>query len=85
MAKNLPTIRPDPFLPKHPDDGDKVWENKFFVKSESSNKLYTVSQNIKGRFWGCNCAAWITRRKCKHLRGIGLPENKIPYEAKLSA
>lgn len=74
VNKNLPAPPPD----------DKVWENKFYVKSESSNRLYVVSQNIQKRHWGCSCPAYITRRRCKHLRAIGLPENERPYEAKLS-
>ncbi len=77
-------IRPDSRLPKPPPDNDKVWENKFFVKSESSDNLYVVSQNIKGRWWGCSCPSWKVRRTCKHLKAIGLPENEVPYEAKLS-
>ncbi len=80
---NLPTIRIHN-LPKVPPDNDKVWENKFFVKSESSDRLYVVSQNIQKRHWGCSCPAWRIRRQCKHLRAIGLPENERPYEAKLS-
>lgn len=80
---NLPTIR-IPNLPKVPPDNDKVWENKFFVKSESSGNLYVVSQNIKKRHWGCSCPGYRIHRKCKHLISIGLPTNEIPYEAKLS-
>lgn len=82
MGQYTLVIRPDRSLGTFPPD-DKVWENKFQIRSESSNRLYTVSQNIKGRFWGCSCPAWRTRRSCKHLRAIGLPENMIPHEAKL--
>lgn len=79
---NTPTI----YVPKGmrvPPDNDKQWENKFFIRSESSDNLYTVSQHINGRYWGCSCPAWRTRKRCKHLRAIGLPEEMRPYEAKL--
>ena len=50
-----------------PDKGDG-WINRFEIKSESSDRLYTVSQNTKqGHRWECSCPAWRTRRKCKHL------------------
>lgn len=46
------------------------WKNRFEIHSESSNRVYIISQNIKGEHWGCSCPAWITRRKCKHLNSI---------------
>jgi hypothetical protein len=64
-------------------DNDQ-WENRFEIRSESSNRVYVVSQNIKKRHWGCSCPSYRVRRACKHLRAIGLPENEAPYEAKLS-
>lgn len=60
------------------------WENRFEIRSESSNRVYVVAQNIKRRHWGCSCPSYRVRRTCKHLRAIGLPENEAPYEAKLS-
>jgi len=84
MTKNnLPVIR-IPNIPIARPEDDKVWENKFYVKSESSDRLYVVSQNIKKRHWGCSCPAYRTRRQCKHLRAIGLPENERPFAANLS-
>lgn len=64
-------------------DNDQ-WENRFEIRSESSSRVYVVSQNIKKRHWGCSCPSYRVRRACKHLRAIGLPENEAPYEAKLS-
>ena len=39
------------------------------IRSESSNRLYVVSQRISNGSmqWECACMGWITRRKCKHL------------------
>ena len=64
---------------------DKTYENKFNVKSESSGRLYVVSQHIAKRHWCCSCPSWITRRKCKHLTAIGVPNNEVPYEAKIES
>jgi hypothetical protein len=64
-----------------PDNGQ--WTNRFTVKSESSDRLYVVAQNIAKRHWGCDCPGWRTRRKCKHLEAIGLPAFEKPFEAKL--
>jgi len=49
------------------------WTNRFQIKSESSDKLYTIAQSISGRFWGCNCMGWIRHRSCKHLQTLQLP------------
>ena len=82
MAKqnNLPTIyiKQSVTLP----DNDQ-WTNRFEIKSESSNRLYIVSQNKSKRFWGCSCPGWKIHRKCKHLESMGLPSNERPYEARL--
>jgi len=84
MTKNnLPVIR-IPNIPIARPEDDKVWENKFYVKSENSDNLYVVSQHIKKRHWGCGCAGYRIHRKCKHLKAIGLPCHEVPYEAKLS-
>ncbi len=63
-------------------DNDQ-WENRFEIRSESSNRVYVVSQNIKRRHWGCSCPGWKIHRRCKHLDAIGLPGGEKPYEAKL--
>lgn len=46
------------------------WTNRFEIKSETSNRIYVISQNKKSKIWGCSCPGWITRRKCKHLFSI---------------
>src|SRR5271157_3307202 len=61
------------------------WENRFYIKSESSGRLYTIAQNKNRRFWGCSCPGWISRRKCKHLTAMGLPANEQPYEAQIKS
>ena len=61
-------------------DSDQ-WQNRFEIKSETSNRIYVIAQNKKRRHWGCSCPAYRTRRRCKHLEEIGLPTNEVPYEA----
>lgn len=64
-----------------PDDSQ--WTNKFQIESENSNRLYTISQNIKKRHWGCSCMGWKRYRHCKHLKALGIPGNEQPYEPKI--
>lgn len=59
---------------------NEQWENRFYVKSETSDRLYTVAQNIKKRHWACDCPGWKRFRKCKHLEAMGLPILEKPYE-----
>lgn len=59
------------------------WENRFYIRSESSNRIYVVAQNKKSRFWGCSCPGWRSHRRCKHLESIGLPNYQRPFEAKI--
>lgn len=56
------------------------WEHRFEIKSETSDRVYIIAQNIKKRFWACSCPAWRTHRKCKHLSAIGVPNNEQPCE-----
>lgn len=63
-------------------DNDK-WENRFEIKSESSNRIYTVAQNKKHRHWACSCPGWKAHRTCKHLRALGMPAKEQPYELKI--
>ena len=63
---------------KLPDN--KVWTNRFQIKSSSSNQLYVVAQNKTSRGWGCGCKGWIYHRNCKHLQTLGLPANLRPME-----
>ncbi|MDQ0109107.1 hypothetical protein [Chitinophaga terrae (ex Kim and Jung 2007)] len=71
-------VRPDMALP----DNDQ-WQHRFNVKSESSNRLYVISQNKKGRHWACSCPGWKAHRTCKHLSVLGLPGKCTPYEVNL--
>jgi hypothetical protein len=62
---------------------NKAWTNRMQIKSESSDKLYTIAQSKHGRFWACSCPGWIHWKRCKHLTALGLPSNYQPYEAQL--
>jgi len=77
---NLPTlyIAPNDKLP----DLDQ-WVNRFEIRSESSGRIYIVSQNKAKRYWGCSCPGWRTNRKCKHLETLALPIKERPYEVQL--
>lgn len=50
------------------------YKNRFEIKSESSNRLYVVSQNKKTDEWCCSCPGWIIKRgperTCKHLKTL---------------
>jgi hypothetical protein len=73
-------IAPEVALP----DNDQ-WRFRFTIKSATSNRLYTISQHKKKRFWACSCPGWITNRKCKHLTALGLPNDERPYEVDVVA
>jgi hypothetical protein len=60
-----------------------AFTNRFYVKSGSSNLLWTIAQSKTGRWWGCNCPGWITHRTCRHLKALQLPAHQQPYEALL--
>jgi hypothetical protein len=77
---NLPTLRinSEVALP----DNDQ-WQHRFEIKSETSSRIYIISQNKKGRFWGCSCPGWRTNRTCKHLSALSLPGKQIPFEPKI--
>jgi hypothetical protein len=66
-------------------DDNAQWTNRFQIKSESSDKLYTIAQNKSGRFWGCNCMGWVRHKTCKHLTAMQLPSFMRPFEATLPA
>ena len=73
----LPTLR-IPRGSKLPDNAQ--WTNRFEIKSETSNRVYVVSQNKEKRHWGCSCPRWRTTRACKHLRSLALPAYEKPHE-----
>jgi len=64
-------------------DNDQ-WENRFEVRSQSSGRIYIISQNKAKRHWGCSCPGWRSHRTCKHLNTLMLPAYEKPYEAILS-
>ena len=49
---------------------NKQWMNRFTVKSQTSDRVYTVAQRRADGLWGCSCRGWITHRRCKHLDDI---------------
>lgn len=57
---NLPQILPD----------NKTHCNRFEIASESSSRVYIVSQAKGSGQWQCSCPSWIYRRKCKHLDSL---------------
>lgn len=80
MSKSLPTLYVESGVIL-PDNGQ--WTNRFEIKSETSNRVYVISQNIKKRHWGCSCPAWRIHRKCKHLEALNLPAFERPKEVKI--
>ncbi len=56
-------------------------ENRFEIRSESSDAIYIIAQSKTGRWWSCGCHGWIRHKKCKHLEALGLPGKHKPYEA----
>ncbi len=63
-------------------DNDQ-YTNRFEIESESSNRVYIVSQNKKKRHWCCSCMGWKRFRKCKHLGALNLPAYEKPYEVQI--
>src|SRR5947208_3739944 len=59
---------------------ENTWINRIEVRSETSDRVYVVSQHAVKRHWGCSCPAWRTRRTCKHLYQLGLPPAEEPFE-----
>lgn len=55
-----------------------LWQNRFEIRSETSNRVYIVSQNKKSLNWACSCPGYVRHRVCKHLiNGCGLSEGDI--------
>jgi hypothetical protein len=61
------------------------YTNRFQIKSESSDRLYTIAQSKSGLWWSCSCPGWIRHKSCKHLTAMGLPGHHRPFEATLPA
>lgn len=55
-----------------------LWQNRFEIRSETSNRVYVVSQNKRSLNWACSCPGYVRHRVCKHLTcGCGLSEHEI--------
>lgn len=62
--------------PRLPDNA--LWENRFEVKSASSNRVYIVAMNKESGKWGCSCPGYKIHRTCKHLTdGCGILQSNI--------
>ena len=57
-----------------------TWINRTEIKSETSSRVYVVSQHATKRHWGCSCPGWKAHRRCKHLTRLGLPGGEQPFE-----
>src|SRR5437588_9452946 len=69
-----------PFLRRRSMAENNTWINRMEIRSETSDRIYVVSQHATKRFWGCSCPGWRAHRKCKHLERLGLPGGEEPYE-----
>lgn len=56
------------------------WQFRFTIHSETSNRVYTISQHKKKKHWGCSCPGWKAHRHCKHLKAMDLPGDEQPFE-----
>lgn len=66
--------------------------NRFEIRSESSNRLYIVSQSKSTGEWQCGCPGWIIKkpgkeRTCKHLQALMplLQEAQNPAPKRIAA
>jgi hypothetical protein len=59
---------------------NNTWINQTEIHSETSDRVYIVSQHATKRHWGCSCPGWKSRRRCKHLEQLGLPGGEVPFE-----
>jgi len=59
---------------------NSTWINRMEIRSETSDRIYVVSQHATKRFWGCSCPGWRAHRRCKHLEQLGLPGGEEPFE-----
>ena len=81
MATAAITIHLPQGVEKLPDNPQ--WQNRFEIRSETSDRIYIIAQHKNNRYWGCSCPGWKSHRHCKHLRTIGIPADMVPYEAQL--
>lgn len=81
QSANLPALRKPPGSIALPDNSQ--YTNRFEIRSESSDRIYIIAQNIKKRSWSCGCPGWKRFRHCKHLDNLGLPGHEKPYEVLL--
>lgn len=63
---------------------NEQWTNRFEIASSSSDRIYTIAQNKVKRHWACSCPGWKSKRKCKHLVDLGLPNHEVPFELKVA-
>src|SRR4051812_23557523 len=56
------------------------WVNRTEIRSETSDRVYVVSQHATKRYWACSCPGWRAHRRCKHLGQLGLPAGEVPFE-----
>jgi hypothetical protein len=63
-------------------DNDQ-WQFRFEIRSESSNRIYTVAQHKIKKYWGCSCPGWKIHRNCKHLSSLNIPGKEKPYEPRI--
>lgn len=61
------------------------WRFRFEVWSETSDRIYIVSQHKDKKHWGCSCMGWRRFRDCKHLQALGIPGKERPYEPQIES
>jgi SWIM zinc finger len=47
-----------------------VWINQREIRSETSNRVYKLSQHREKLYWACSCPGWKAHRKCKHVVAV---------------
>lgn len=57
---------------------DVRYKCKYFVKSQSSNRLYKISFDAApgAGYWVCSCPSGCVRGDCKHMKAAGLRGRK---------
>lgn len=78
IIRNLPVLKTPINSIALPDNN--LWQNRFEIRSQTSDRIYIVAQNKKKRHWSCSCPGWRRYRHCKHLQIIGLPCFEKPHE-----